>query len=1118
MKNRFNPILASLIVIGSAATAQAAVYDWKGLATGVTGGVSETWDTVTANWTGTGTTWPTTGADNDATFGGTAGTVTISGGVTANDLTFNTTGYQISGGTLTLVINGTTAPLINTPTGVGTTISSVLAGTSGFTKTGADSTGVLTLSASNTLSGAVNINSGALRLTNSNALGTSSKTVYLNGGGGIAAGLELRLDPGVSGSITLPSAIGFSTATNSGAGIRNKSGNNEIKGNINVRSGLGSTSIGSDAGSLTMSGTISAGATGRVLYLNGNSTSPNIVKGAINNGSGLALNKGGAGIWVLSGNNTFANGTTVASGNLIVTSATGLGTGATANVSVALGASLNYVAKTDATLAIGNNLTITGGLNTAIGASIGAEPTIPSINVSGAATISDAAHLVNLYGIPGVTATGGSYILVKGGTGSALKPATVTPTLGKVYNNSSFTVGDFSATDTTLEVAITAVPALENAYWTGGLAGGDNVWALSNGKTASNWADSGGSVQAIVPGSTTNVVISTTLPVLVPIATVLGADMTIDRLTISDITNNFGLNADGYTLTLAPLLSADGITVAEGAKASTIAAKVELGAAQTWTNNNLVGDLTVSGIISGANSLTKKGAGKVVLAGNNTYSGDTQVIAGTLGLASVKALAGSTLTRDVADTGVLTFDVVGDNTYSIGGLSGAGSLDAGGKTLSIGGNNASTEYSGILSNGSLTKVGTGALTLSGNNTFTGNVIISAGRLTLAHSKALGLADPNPPFNGRKGLIMQGTGRSLGLTGGITIPANFDFFVSSGSNDGEGIENVSGNNEIKAQINFSVGNPGLNIASSADTLTISGNITMTQTARTLYLSGDSANDNTISGDITESTAAIMPVIKRGAGKWIFSGTNTYKGDTTVNDGTLVLASGGSTRFLPKADGTSNKITGNGTGTLTLNGALDINLTAAASAPDNTAWLLVDVTNVIETYDTNFKVTGFDETAAGTWKKGVGLDLYTFTELDGKLTLAAGANTYQKWIDTKSPATGFATDSDNDGIANGLENVFGTDPNAYSAGLTDISSTANSATYQHPLSSVVAGDINYTYEWSTDLVEWKLTNETNTAGTKATITPSAPASGVVTVVTTITEGPAAKLFTRLKVTKP
>ena len=52
----------------------------------------------------------------------------------------------------------------------------------------------------------------------------------------------------------------------------------------------------------------------------------------------------------------------------------------------------------------------------------------------------------------------------------------------------------------------------------------------------------------------------------------------------------------------------------------------------------------------------------------------------------------------------------------------------------------------------LIKTGAGTQVLTGDNDFTGNVTVSAGRLKLRHSNALG--------TGPKGLIMQGTGRVL----------------------------------------------------------------------------------------------------------------------------------------------------------------------------------------------------------------------------------------------------------------------------------------------------------------------------------------------------------------------
>jgi hypothetical protein len=97
---------------------------------------------------------------------------------------------------------------------------------------------------------------------------------------------------------------------------------------------------------------------------------------------------------------------------------------------------------------------------------------------------------------------------------------------------------------------------------------------------------------------------------------------------------------------------------------------------------------------------------------------------------------------------------------------------------------------------------------------------------------------------------------------------------------------------------------------------------------------------------------------------------------------------------------------------------------------------------------------------------------------------------------------------------VENVLGTNPNAYSAGLTEVSATAGSATFKHTLNPTVASDVSYTYEWSTDLTEWKTSGQSNTGGVTATIAPSAPAAGVVTVVTTVTSGTPARLFARIK----
>ncbi len=1107
MKNRLRPFFASLIVIGSAASAEAAVYNWNGLATGGAAGVSETWDTVTANWTGDGTIWPVNAGDNDAVFGGiTAGTVTAipsAPSAIVNDITFNTTGYKIAGGPMFIVpTSATVGATITTAASVDAEISANVTGglgstssASGLNKAGA---GTLTLSGINNITGWVTSTAGTLKITKAsaiNSIGASSQTFVNNS--------TFELD-GSAGNIALVTR--FQTG---GGTILNTAGDNTIGGGVFMNN-VTSNTIRSNGGSLVIAGSFGGGSGNRKLTITGTSTSENRLGGTIANPSGTnvtTVEKTGTGKWIFSGANTYTGATTVTAGNLTVFSGSGLGTTATADVSVAAGAALNYAAKGNAALNIGGTLSVTAGTGTTLGGSIGASANSARINVTEAATISDGEHTVNIHGIPTVTPVTDTYTLISGGGGSSLNPATP-PTLGKVYNNTNFTVGSLTAAATSITVGVTAAPPLTDAYWSGGF---NNEWAASDGTTAtSNWtATAAGPAQPLVPGAAANLIISATSPINPPTGTVLGADMSIKSLTIADTVNGLGLGADGSTLTLA----ASGITMNAAVPASTIGPKIVLGAGQTWTNES-INTLTVSGNISGAFPLTKAGTGNLVLSGANTHTGDTRITAGNLALGHVNALATSTLDMNAADAGTVSFVIPGTDTYNLGGLTGTRNINAGGHILSIGAKNVTTEYSGILSNGALNKVGTGFLTLSGNNTFSGNVTVSAGRLILANSGALGV--------GPKTVSMQGIDRRIYLTNNITLPSNITFNVSTNSGDTGGINNESGDNTIQGQINYDSGNPALNISSTSGKLTISGNITLITSTRPVTFGGVSTADNIASGNISESSTGVLSVIKQSAGKWTLSGTNIYKGNTTVNGGELVLANGGSQKFYPKFTApstvSSNMITGNATGVLTLDGALNIDLTDATSALDGTSWLLVDVDNVDETYGSNFSVSGFTETASGIWKKGVGLDLYTFTESDGKLTLTVGGNTFAAWLTANPPAAGFDTDSDNDGVPNGLENILGTNPNAYSAGLTNVSSTASSATYQHLLSGVIAGDVTYSYEWSTDLVEWKATTETNSGLTTATITPSAPAAGVVTVTTAITSGPAAKLFTRIKASQP
>jgi autotransporter-associated beta strand protein len=186
----------ALILVGTIAAllagqpARAAVYFWDADAdtTAATGGTGN-WDTATSLWragssTGTLGTWLTSGTDNDAHLGGTAGTLTLTTGISVNDITVNPTSgtaYTIDG-TQILTLAGTAQSVIDVASGDTLTITSGLAGTNGFTKS---NMGTLTLTGANTLTGNTTVNGGTLALgfgtVSSNILSVSS-ALTLGGG------------------------------------------------------------------------------------------------------------------------------------------------------------------------------------------------------------------------------------------------------------------------------------------------------------------------------------------------------------------------------------------------------------------------------------------------------------------------------------------------------------------------------------------------------------------------------------------------------------------------------------------------------------------------------------------------------------------------------------------------------------------------------------------------------------------------------------------------------------------------------------------------------------------------------------------------------------------------
>ena len=152
-------------------------------------------------------------------------------------------------------------------------------------------------------------------------------------------------------------------------------------------------------------------------------------------------------------------------------------------------------------------------------------------------------------------------------------------------------------------------------------------------------------------------------------------------------------------------------------------------------NNNE--DTTFSGRIrDGARTygIKKIGTGTLNLTGSNNYSGGTTLAGG-----SISGYYGTlTLASSISGTFTPSSSVTLTADTSAGGLSGSANINLSSYTLTIGSDNGSTTYSGVLSGaGAITKQGSGTLTLTGVNTYSGNTTISAGTLTLGGSGNLG---------------------------------------------------------------------------------------------------------------------------------------------------------------------------------------------------------------------------------------------------------------------------------------------------------------------------------------------------------------------------------------------
>jgi fibronectin-binding autotransporter adhesin len=229
-------------------------------------------------------------------------------------------------------------------------------------------------------------------------------------------------------------------------------------------------------------------------------------------------------------------------------------------------------------------------------------------------------------------------------------------------------------------------------------------------------------------------------------------------------------------------------------------------------------------VISGSGNVTQAGAGTLTLNGTNTYTGATTISAGTLQIGTGGTTGSLSASSAITNNGTLVFNRSDD--------------------LSQG-----TQFSSaaITGTGSLVKNGTGALTLSVNNTFTGGVTLNAGTLNINSATALGNA-------------------TVGT-----------FVINGGTIDNTSVGTITvGAKPLTINGDFTFnGTNALSLGTGATTLG-----TAAGTSRTITVN---ANTLTIGGIIANGTTA-NSIIKEGAGTLTLTNTNTFTGGLTINSGT------------------------------------------------------------------------------------------------------------------------------------------------------------------------------------------------------------------------------------------
>ena len=791
------------------------------------------------------------GAGADGQFGalGVADTSTMafSGPITlAGDSTISAgQGNLTLRGTLTQTAAGYT--LTTASDGV-LQLNGALSGGGSLYITSSTGQGVVGLAGANSYTGATWVQTGALSVQNSTALGvTSAGTVVENG-----AALQFQGDIAIGGEPLMITGSGIA----SGGVLRNLSGNNTFGGLITLG---GATQINSDTVGSMLTLSNPGRITGAGFGLTVGGAGDTMINGVIGTGSGT-LTKGGTGTLTLTAANTYSGVNTITAGTLKLTNFNAAG----ANVGLNAIQTANTVAGA-AVLDLRSDVTGTFGPASGYNIQMAAPEAKLAINVDNTST---GANQTLKIGNIDSNGSQNYSVDITGAHGYRLAVGS----LNQGYNRSTTLNPTTAALIVTTSVILASNAGTQGLYLSGthsgsridGIISGGSATTTLYKQNSSTWLLSGVNTylgKTAITGGTL----------------LLSGKGTLGASTNALVLGGGALDLGGTTRTVAAL------TLTAAASDDTLKNGSLTGTSYSISNGS--GTAIISANLNGTANLTKSGAGPLILSGVNNYTGTTSITStGVLNAQNGSALGTIAAGTTVASGGVLQLQggiVVGNEPITLagGGISSTGALrnisgnntygglitmsaasrihsDSGTLYLSNPGSITGDTFNLTLSgsgdiliassiattSGTLTKDGTGSLTLYGTNTYTGLTNIAGGTLKLGATNTLPVT-------------------TVVDLGSSTVATSTSFDLAGFNQTLAGIKRTSTNaTQVSMLTNSSV---------------MPATLTLNQTVTT-----------TFSGRVTGN----LSLVKVGTGTLNLSGAaNNYTGNTTVTGGVLAIGS-------------------------------------------------------------------------------------------------------------------------------------------------------------------------------------------------------------------------------------